>query len=219
MRQPADPEPSETEYIVVEDATRHPPLVLVEQPYDVVEEVPREDTVRSTATEPEVPEIEGEALLVLPSLPQPSTLAQMTEHLGKLSLVTARAEEERRRTLRKMDEQVMEEVHQLREENQELRTRNAFLERELACLRDGKRLKLQVVGDLERTTTTVSLALRPHDHYTQVYWLYSEDVRLLDLDSRDTLMSCERIWSGSGGAGKELIDLTQCPVLLKLLIF
>ena len=92
MRQPAHPEPSETGYILVEEATPHPPLVLVEQPFDVVGEVPREETVRSTAAEPEIPELDGQALLVLPSLPQPSTLEQMMEHLGKLSLATARAE-------------------------------------------------------------------------------------------------------------------------------
>ena len=188
MAQPRLVEPSDTEYVVVEDEPEppQPSPPAVELPV-LASAPPMElggEPIKMCAAEP---------LLVLPCIPATASIEELSEHLGKLALVTARAEEERRQTLRLMDNQLLREVEELRHDNLELKARNEFLEAEVDRLRDGKRPKIRVVGDLERTTTTIALALRPWEKFTQVYRLYGEDVRLLDLDGRDTLMSCEKL--------------------------
>ena len=99
-----------------------------------------------------------------------------------------------------MDNQVFRVVKEMQHENLELKTRNNFLEAEVDRLQDGKRPELHVVGDLEMMTVA-------REKFTQVYCLYGEDVRLLDLDRREPLMSWEKLQCGGSSelSGNKLI--------------
>ena len=191
MVQPPILEAPETEYVVVEEEPPQPPPQVEKMP--VVEPTSKMEAEGAPGPLPA-----GEPLIVLPCVPEMASLDQLTEHLGKLALVSTRAEKERGQTLRLVDTQMLKEVEELRRENQELWSQNNFLESEVQRLREEKRPKLQVVGDLERSTTMMAMALQPCNKLTQVYRLYREHVHLLDLASRDPLMSCEKLWSGGG---------------------
>ena len=106
----------------------------------------------------------------------------------------------------------MEEIHKLKEENKELRTPNALLEKELVCLREGKQPKLGGRG------------FRAHNHHcvpgVMTTWPFYPGVPALLRTHQVAGPGQQEYTHGSEeevvGAGKELIDLT-CA--MKTIIF
>ena len=137
-----------------------------------------------------------EPLLVVPALPPDASAEEVADHLGKLAMVSARVEEERRQALHQLDRLTLMENRELRDELAQLRARVASLEKENRKLQDGRHRPVPtIVGDLERMTSTVAVAVLPVAGFTAVYRLTSRDVDYLNIGDRDPMLSSDYLWT------------------------
>ena len=137
-----------------------------------------------------------EPLLVVPALPPDASTEEVADHLGKLAMVSARVEEERRQALHQLDRLTLMENRELRDELAQLRARVASLEKENRKLQDGRHRPVPtIVGDLERMTSTVAVAVLPVAGFTAVYRLTSRDVDYLNIGDRDPMLSSDYLWT------------------------
>ena len=137
-----------------------------------------------------------EPLLVVPALPPDASMEEVADHLGKLAMVSARVEEERRQALHQLDRLTLMENRELRDQLAQLRARVASLEKENRNLQDGRhRPVLTIVGDLERMTSTVAVAVLLVAGFTAVYRLTSMDVDYLNIGDRDPMLSSDYLWT------------------------
>ena len=133
-----------------------------------------------------------EPLLVVPALPPDALTEEVADHLGKLAMVSSRVEEERRQALHQVDRLVLPENRELRDELAQLHARVASFEKENCKLLDGRHLPVPtIVGDLERMTSTVAVAILPVAGFTAVYRLTSMDVDYLNIGDRDPMLSSD----------------------------
>ena len=133
-----------------------------------------------------------EPLLVVPALPPDASMEEVADHLGKLAMVSARVEEERRQALHQLDRLTLMENRELRDELAQLRARVASLEKENRKLQDGRHHPVPtIVGDLERMTSTIAVAVLPVAGFTAVYRLTSRDVVYLNIGDRDPMLSSD----------------------------
>ena len=137
-----------------------------------------------------------EPLLVVPALPPDASTEEVADHLGKLAMVSARVEEERRQALHQLDRLTLMENRELRDELVQLCVRVASLEKENRKLQDGRHRPVPtIVGYLERMTSTVAVAVLTVAGFTARLRLTSRDVDYLNIGDRDPMLSSDYLWT------------------------
>jgi hypothetical protein len=130
----------------------------------------------------------------LPTVPDNSATAdQLQRHLLQLDGLSASVGQQRAAVVRRLDMGAARNCQRLEDENVALRTRNRYLEVELARVRAGRHPLPTVVGDLQRITSTRGLVLYPSHGQLEVFPLAPMDYSLLDLENRIPCLSSEQL--------------------------
>ena len=126
----------------------------------------------------------------MPDLPPDASTQEVTDHLGKLAMVSVEAGSSPAGPARP------DENKELRDELAQLRARVASLEKENCKLQDGRHRPVpRIVGDLERMTSTVAVAVLPVAGFTAVYRLTSRDMDYLTIGDHDPMLSSDYLWT------------------------